>query len=596
MSERNYWTNLRRRKISRRTMLGASAKAGVGAAGLALVGCGGDDDDDAPAAAEAQAEEQAAQAEPEAQAEEEQAEEEQAVAQTGPRRGGRIFSPAVGPNVGGFDTHISVPGLDHSVYLEFIYDNLLNYDGGGRIVPGLAESIEIPDDVTYIFNLRPGVIFQDGEPVNAEAVRLNYERLIETVDEAGGNLNRAHIINSVSREAVGNSWKMVNDKPFGPTLVEFYSSSRGAPISPNHFDTAITNPVGAGMAKFDEYRDGEVFKVSSWDGYWDSDRVFVDGMTREVISDQQSHWVSFLAGETTWAVRTDGVTEDLVAELEADGRPVIISPFAIWMNTWYNLHPSNDEWNVFRDPRLRAATNLGMDREGINDVATGGLGEVSQGPMVSNASWALTKDYYADSPDIPEAKKLMDAAGYGDGLSATFIGFGRAERTSVTDPLLEQMRQNLDIDFEVVYGTEAVTLERMFTAKDWSMASLSWDGPFDPHIPIAGSVGWFRDWMYGAPDGPGTGDAINNSSDAVAVALNHTQELVDAAASTASQEDRLPLYAELFQDYKDNGWQHNIIHYGIMWTAQPNVKGLEIRRVDGRPTGLGYKDIWFDDV
>ena len=41
----NYWTRLRQRKISRRTMLGASAKAGVGAAGLALVGCGDDDDD-----------------------------------------------------------------------------------------------------------------------------------------------------------------------------------------------------------------------------------------------------------------------------------------------------------------------------------------------------------------------------------------------------------------------------------------------------------------------------------------------------------------------------------------------------------------------
>ena len=49
MSDRNYWTSLRQRKISRRTMLGASAKAGVGAAGLALVGCGDDDDDAAPA-------------------------------------------------------------------------------------------------------------------------------------------------------------------------------------------------------------------------------------------------------------------------------------------------------------------------------------------------------------------------------------------------------------------------------------------------------------------------------------------------------------------------------------------------------------------
>ncbi len=51
MSDRNYWTTLRQRKISRRTMLGASAKAGVGVAGLALVGCGDDDGPDAGAVA-----------------------------------------------------------------------------------------------------------------------------------------------------------------------------------------------------------------------------------------------------------------------------------------------------------------------------------------------------------------------------------------------------------------------------------------------------------------------------------------------------------------------------------------------------------------
>ena len=51
MSRLNHWTTLRQRKISRRTMLGASAKAGVGAAGLALVGCGDDDEPDAGAAA-----------------------------------------------------------------------------------------------------------------------------------------------------------------------------------------------------------------------------------------------------------------------------------------------------------------------------------------------------------------------------------------------------------------------------------------------------------------------------------------------------------------------------------------------------------------
>ena len=45
MSERNYWTRQGSRGLRRRTLLGVSARTGVGAVGLALVGCGDDDDD-----------------------------------------------------------------------------------------------------------------------------------------------------------------------------------------------------------------------------------------------------------------------------------------------------------------------------------------------------------------------------------------------------------------------------------------------------------------------------------------------------------------------------------------------------------------------
>ena len=71
MAERNYWTRMRRNRMSRRGLLKASARAGVGAAGLALVGCGDDDDDDQPASAavqqQQQQEQQAAQVEQQAE-------------------------------------------------------------------------------------------------------------------------------------------------------------------------------------------------------------------------------------------------------------------------------------------------------------------------------------------------------------------------------------------------------------------------------------------------------------------------------------------------------------------------------------------------
>ena len=58
MSERNYWQRMKRRQLSRRTLLRASARAGVGATGLALVGCGDDDDDGQQTVAQAQQQDQ----------------------------------------------------------------------------------------------------------------------------------------------------------------------------------------------------------------------------------------------------------------------------------------------------------------------------------------------------------------------------------------------------------------------------------------------------------------------------------------------------------------------------------------------------------
>ena len=80
MSERNYWQRLGRNRMSRRSLLRASARAGIGAAGLALVGCGDDDDDDEQAAAQAQPQAMEQQAEQQAMQQEQQ-EQQAAVAQ-----------------------------------------------------------------------------------------------------------------------------------------------------------------------------------------------------------------------------------------------------------------------------------------------------------------------------------------------------------------------------------------------------------------------------------------------------------------------------------------------------------------------------------
>ena len=168
MSERNYWTKLGRRAMSRRTLLRASARAGVGAAGLALVGCGDDDDDGQQTVAQAQqqamqqpqaeqqAEQQAQQQQAQTATAEEQQEDEQAAqaADSEPKRGGVVTF--AGWDGGIFDPAIANHGGTDSNVLS-IYDQLNYLDEGGVLTSAMAELPEVVDELNFIYTIKPNV-------------------------------------------------------------------------------------------------------------------------------------------------------------------------------------------------------------------------------------------------------------------------------------------------------------------------------------------------------------------------------------------------------------------------------------------------------
>ena len=53
-----------------------------------------------------------------------------------------------------------------------VYENLIGFDANLKIIPELAESWKLIDDNTWEFKLRKGVKFQNGEPMNAAAVKI----------------------------------------------------------------------------------------------------------------------------------------------------------------------------------------------------------------------------------------------------------------------------------------------------------------------------------------------------------------------------------------------------------------------------------------
>ena len=95
-----------------------------------------------------------------------------------------------------------------------IFDSLVGRDAENRIVPQLAESWRLVDEVTWQLKLRRGVVFHDGEPFNAEAVRFTFQRVLDPEQKSP---NRANVAEIVRVEVVDDyTVNLVTRQPYAP--------------------------------------------------------------------------------------------------------------------------------------------------------------------------------------------------------------------------------------------------------------------------------------------------------------------------------------------------------------------------------------------
>src|SRR5690625_4561539 len=114
------------------------------------------------------------------------------------------------------DPHKSSAGVDRQVY-HSVFNKLIEIDENWEFVPQLATSWEESDDgLTYTLELRDDVTFHDGTKFDAEAVKFNFERML---DPDFGSA-RAAEINSVDKVEVVDEFtvKIILKEPYAPFL------------------------------------------------------------------------------------------------------------------------------------------------------------------------------------------------------------------------------------------------------------------------------------------------------------------------------------------------------------------------------------------
>src|SRR5690606_5663474 len=144
-------------------------------------------------------------------------------------------------------------------------------------IPGLAESWEFAEDGSYLdLFLREGVVFQDGEAFDAEAVKASLERgkTLEGSTVAGD----LAVVEEI--EVVDPMTVRLHLSGPAPSLPMILSAQPGMIISPAALDDPALdqNPVGAGMYRVTSYEAGVSLVAEAWDEYWDQDAQLLGGI------------------------------------------------------------------------------------------------------------------------------------------------------------------------------------------------------------------------------------------------------------------------------------------------------------------------------
>ena len=337
--------------------------------------------------------------------------------------------PANEPQYGGtlvgirdrFPSNLGDPGimigLDDLFALPYA-EMLVTYTEDYALTGVLAESFEQdPENKHITFNIRKGVRFHDGTPLNAEAVLWNFERRLET-----GNITSAHLIESL--EVIDEYKIRIHAKEFNSLLVQdwgwinifsptaFKEAGNGDPEKSAEW--AQRNAIGTGPFILAEFEHDSYIKYVRNDDYWREGYPYLDAIEIKYIPNASTAAAMLQAGEAD--IWLTGTVEE-VARLADLGFKANIKSGALH----YAIHfDSADPNSPFADKRVREAVEYAIDREALASM----LGQGYYTPLTQMAhpdAIGYTDGYYPRPYNPDKAKQLLADAGYADGLATSII-------------------------------------------------------------------------------------------------------------------------------------------------------------------------------
>jgi len=443
-----------------------------------------------------------------------------------------------------------------------IYETLIVRDKNGELAPGLAESWTQVDDLTWEFKLRTGVNFHDGEAFNAEAVKKNFDRILDPEVASP----RAFLYEMVSEVKVidETTVQFVMEYPFSPLLAHLTHNGGGI-ISPKSIDAdyaAITddvkagsvistNPVGTGPFVFDSWTPDSELKLVKNENYWGTP-ANIDSVTFKVVPESATRVAEIQSGNA----HIIGTVEPAqVANVNASGVATVDEALSSSL-TYIGF---NTQKEPFNNPLVRQAISKAIDRQTLVDSIYEGYGIPAIGPLSADI-FGYTDDLNYVEYNIEEAKALLAEAGYADGFSTTIWTNDNPARVNVAT-VLQQSLKELGIVVEIGVMEFGTYLDKT-AAGEHDMFILGWSnatGDAD-----YGLYALFHSSQHGEP---GNRSFYTNEK---------VDELLEAGRREADLTAREGIYKEAMQLLTDDAPMAFVLHPSILTGVANNVSGFYV--------------------
>jgi len=363
------------------------------------------------------------------------------------------------------------------IVFNSLCDKLFDLDEKLAIVPQLATGYEwSADRKALTIKLRPGVTFHDGEKMDAAAVKFSLER---HKNMAGSN-RRGELAPVTSVDVVDAQTVRLNlSAPFAP-LLAVLTDRAGMIVSPKAAQAAGekfgANPVCSGPFKFVERVAQDRIVVERYPGYWNKGAIHFERIVYQPIVDATVRLANLRAGQLDFIER---MAASDVPGLKSDSRFKIARIVEIgYQGITINIGKSDQAQKnpLGKDPRVREALELALDRQGIVQVATDGEAEVGNQWVAPNNAW-YAKNVPLPKRDIARAKALLAAAGVPN-PSFTLMTPTTSDAQKIAQ-VVQAMAKEAGFDVKI-QSTEFSTSLNLADKGQFDAYLLAWSGRADP--------------------------------------------------------------------------------------------------------------------